>query len=89
MREIQAHIQEIYGTEVSHELISDITDKVIGEMTAWQKRPLESLYPVVYLDCLFVKTRDNHTILNKAVYLAVGIHLDGKKRSIRPVDQQE
>ncbi len=79
MREIQAHIQEIYGTEVSYELISDVTDKVISEMTAWQNRPLDSLYPIVYLDCLYVKTREGHTIVNKAVYLAVGISLEGQK----------
>lgn len=79
VREIQEHLYEIYGTEVSPELISNVTDKVIDEVVAWQNRPLEELYPIVYLDCIHVKARDHHTVLNKAVYLAAAITIDGKK----------
>lgn len=79
MREIQAHLYEIYGTQVSHELISSVTDKVIDEVQAWQSRPLEALYPVIYLDCIHVKTRDNHMICNKAVYIALAVNMEGQK----------
>jgi putative transposase len=78
-REIQAHLEEIYGVDVSPTLISHVTDAVIDEAKAWQNRPLEALYPIVYLDALMVKGRDNGHIINKAVYLAIGINLDGAK----------
>ena len=77
--EIQEHIKEIYETEVSKDLISTVTDGVIEEVNAWQMRPLESIYPILYLDCIHVKARDNHTIVNKAVYLAIGVNMEGKK----------
>ena len=79
MREIQAHLYEIYGTEVSHELISSVTDKVMDEVLAWQNRPLDSLYPIVFLDCIHVKTRDAHMVLSKAVYIAMGVNMEGQK----------
>jgi len=79
MREIQAHLYEIYGTEVSHELISSVTDKVIDEVIAWQNRPLDSVYPIVFLDCIHVKTRDAHMVLSKAVYIAMGVNMEGQK----------
>ncbi len=79
VREIRDHIYEIYGTEVSHTLISEVTDKVLDEITAWQNRPLDDIYPIVYLDCIHIKTRDNHTIINKAVYLAVAVNMEGHK----------
>lgn len=79
VREIQAHLQEIYGVEVSPTLISHVTDAVAEEVTAWQARPLEAIYPIVYLDALMVKARDDGRILNKAVYLAIGVKLDGTK----------
>jgi len=79
MREIQEHLYEIYGTQVSHELISNVTDKVIDEVNAWQSRPLESIYPIIYLDCIHIKTRDNHMICNKAVYIALAINMEGQK----------
>ena len=79
VREIQDHLYEIYGTEVSHDLISEVTDKVLGEVTAWQNRPLDDVYPIVYLDCIHVKARDNHTIINKAIYLAVAVNMEGHK----------
>jgi len=78
-REIQGHLEELYGIEASPELISRVTDGVTDEVTAWQSRPLEPIYPVVYLDALQLKVRDQGSIRNKAVYLALGITLDGTK----------
>src|SRR5664279_414726 len=78
VREIQSHLQEMYGTEVSPSLISSVTDAVIDEVKAWQSRPLDALYPIVYLDCIHVKVRDG-TVRVKAVYLAIGINLAGEK----------
>ena len=78
-REIQAHLEEIYGVDVSPTLISNVTDAVIDEAKAWQNRPLDALYPIVYLDALMVKCRDNGHVINKAVYLAIGINLEGTK----------
>ena len=79
VREIQGHLQEMYGTEISPSLISSVTDAVIEEVKAWQSRPLETLYPIVYLDCIHVKVRDSGAVRVKAVYLALGIKLDGEK----------
>ena len=78
-REIRDHLDEIYGTSVSPELISNVTDSVLDDVKAWQSRPLDNVYPIVYLDALFVKIRDNGTIQNKAIYLALGLNLDGEK----------
>ena len=78
-RDIQAQIQEWYGVEVSPQLISNVTDAVMDEVRQWQNRPLESLYPIVYMDCLVVKVKDNGRLINKAVYLALGVGLEGKK----------
>jgi putative transposase len=79
VREIQGHLLELYGTEVSPMLISTITDEVIEEVTQWQQRPLETMYPIVYFDALRLKIRDEGTVKNKAVYLALGIRADGRK----------
>ena len=79
VREIQGHLLEIYGLEVSPELISTITDEVIEEVTRWQARPLEAMYPIVYFDALRLKIRDGGTVRNKAVYLALGIDARGYK----------
>ncbi|HQU06755.1 transposase, mutator family [Ferrovum sp. JA12] len=79
VREIQGHLEEMYGTEVSPSLISAVTDAVIEEVKAWQSRPLDALYPIVYMDCIHVKVRDNGAVRVKAVYLALGIKLDGEK----------
>lgn len=78
-REIQAHLEEIYGVDVSPTLISNVTEAVIDEAKAWQSRPLDGLYPIVYMDALMVKCRDNGHVINKAVYLAIGINLGGTK----------
>ena len=79
VREIRAHLLELYGTEVSPDLISTITDEVIEEVTQWQQRPLEAMYPIVYFDALRLKIRDEGTVKNKAVYLALGVRADGGK----------
>lgn len=78
-REIQGHLQEIYGAEVSPQLISTVTDAVAAEVAEWQSRPLEPLYPVMFFDAIRVKVRDQGTVCNKAVYLALGITPDGRK----------
>lgn len=79
VREIQAHLVEIYNTEVSPSLISSVTDAVLEEVGAWQTRPLDPIYPIVYLDCLHTKVRDSGSVRIKAVYLAIGVNLDGHK----------
>jgi transposase-like protein len=79
MREIQAFLEEQYGVEVSPELISTVTDAVMSEVTAWQSRPLEPMYPVVFFDALRVKIREDAVVRNKAVYLALGVQPDGTR----------
>ena len=79
VREIQGHLEEMYGAEVSPTLISSVTDAVADEVKAWQSRPLDALYPIVYLDCIHVKVRDAGTVRAKAVYLALGINMTGEK----------
>ena len=79
VREIQGHLAEIYGTEVSPDLISKITDAVLEDAKAWQNRPLERVYPIVYLDALIVKIRDGRTVRNQACYVALGVNLDGER----------
>jgi putative transposase len=78
-REIRGHLEELYGIGVSPDLISRVTDAVLEEVKAWQGRPLEPIYPVIFLDALRVKIRDEGTVRNKAVYLALGIRTDGLK----------
>ncbi len=79
VRDIQAFLKEQYGADVSPDLISDVTDAVMEEVKAWQERPLESLYPLVFMDALRVKIRDEGTVKNKAIYLALGVARDGQK----------
>jgi putative transposase len=78
-REIQQHLEEIYQVEVSPGLISSVTDEVIDEVKAWQNRQLEEVYPIVYLDALQFKVRDGGHVRNKAIYVAIGVGLDGLK----------
>ncbi len=78
-REIQGHIEEIYGVDVSAGLISSVTDAVADEVKIWQNRPLDATYPIVYMDAVRVKVRDNGHVSNKAVYLALGVTMDGIK----------
>ncbi len=79
VREIQSHLEEMYGTAISPALISSVTDAVMDEVKAWQVRPLDALYPIVYLDCIHAKVRDDGTVRVKAVYLALGVNLNGEK----------
>ena len=79
VREIQSHLEEMYGAEVSPTLISSVTDAVMDEVKAWQARPLDALYPIVYLDCIHAKVRDSGAVRVKAVYLALGVNLNGDK----------
>jgi putative transposase len=78
-REIRDHLAELYGVEVSAELVSRVTDEIIDELRAWQSRPLERVYLVVYLDALVLKIRDKAGVRNKSVYLVVGVKVDGTK----------
>ena len=78
-REIQQHLTEMYGTEVSPTLISTVTDGVMDEVKQWQSRPLDAVYPVIYLDCIHAKVRDAGSVRTKAIYLAIGINMEGHK----------
>jgi len=78
-REIQRHLEEIYSVEVSPTLISQVTDAVQEEVALWQSRPLDALYPIIYLDALQVKIRDGSHVRNKAIYLVIGVNLQGLK----------
>jgi putative transposase len=79
IRDIQHHLAATLGTELSHETISNVTDAVADEVLAWQSRPLEAFYPVIFLDALVVKIRDGAHVTNRAAHLAVGVDLDGVK----------
>jgi putative transposase len=79
VREVQAHLQEMYAVDVSPDLISSVTDAVMAEVTAWQSRPLEPMYPVVFFDALRVKIREEGVVRNKAIYLALGVLPDGSR----------
>ena len=78
-REIVATFKEMYDADVSPTLISKVTDAVKEQVAEWQNRPLDALYPIVYMDCIVVKVRHNGSVINKAVFLALGINLDGQK----------
>jgi putative transposase len=79
VRDILHHLEQVYGTQLSAETVSRITDGVLEEVRAWQSRPLEQVYAVVFLDAIVVKVRDNHVVQNKPAYVAVGIDADGEK----------
>jgi len=78
-REIVSHLQEIYGIEVSPDLISTVTDAVLDEVALWQKRPLDATYPLVFFDAIRVKMRDEGMVKNKAIHIALGVRADGQK----------
>jgi putative transposase len=82
MREIEGHLRDLYGIDVSPELISTVTDAVHEQVAEWQNRPLEPLYALVFFDALRVKVRDEGTVRNKAVYLALGVRPDGSKEAL-------
>src|ERR1041385_5716100 len=78
-REIQQHLEEIYGVEVTAGLISSVTDEVLDEVKTWQNRQLDAVYPIMYLDAIQFKVRDNGHVRNKAIYLAIGVTIEGYK----------
>ena len=78
-REIVTTFKEMYGADVSASLISKVTDAVLEQVVEWQSRPLDAVYPIVYLDCIVVKIRQDKQVINKAVYLALGVNMDGHK----------
>ena len=78
-RDIEAHMQDIYGVEVSPAMVSKITDKILPLITEWQNRPLDRVYPIVYLDAIFFKVRQENRIVNKAAYSVLGINQEGLK----------
>lgn len=78
-RDIAATFKEMYDADVSHTLISKVTDAVIDEVIAWQSRPLDSVYPIIYLDCIVVKCHQDKRVINKSIYLALAISLEGQK----------
>lgn len=81
-REIQSHIEEIYGIEVSPDLISSVTENITELVREWQTRPLDAVYPIVYLDALRVKIRVDGAVSNRCIYLAIGVNLEGKKETL-------
>jgi putative transposase len=80
VRDIQAQLTELYGTEVSPDLISTVTDEVFAEVQAWQARPLDAVWPIVYLDALVIKVRDQGVVANRSAYLAMGVGIEGRKQ---------
>ena len=88
-RDISQHLKQIYGTEVSAELISRVTDSVSQMLEEWRNRELEKVYPIVFLDAIVVKIRDNGHVVKKSIYLALAITLEGRQRASRPMDRSE
>lgn len=78
-RDVQAHVAEVYQVDISAELVSKVTDAVLPELREWQQRPLDAMYPIVYLDAIVVKVRTDGTVRNRPVYIALGVDVDGRK----------
>lgn len=78
-REIVETLEEVYGTEVSPTLVSRVTEAVLADVIEWQSRPLDDIYPIVYLDCIVVKIRQDKRVINKSIYLALGVNMEGHK----------
>ena len=81
-RDIEEHLKEVYGTQVSRELISNITDVVVDEIKAWQSRPLEEVYPILYVDGIRLRIKDNGVVTTKVAYLAIGVDVEGRKHAL-------
>jgi putative transposase len=81
-RDIEAHLEEVYGAAVSRELISNVTDVVVDEIKAWQSRPLDEVYPILYIDGLRLRIKDNGVVTTKVAYLAIGVDLEGRKHAL-------
>ena len=78
-RDIQAYLQDLYGVEVGRDLISRVTDAVMDDARAWASRPLDDVYPIVFLDCLVLKIREGGSVQRKACYLALGVNMEGER----------
>jgi len=78
-REIVETLEELYGTDISPTLVSRVTEAILADIVEWQSRPLDDVYPIVYLDCIVVKVRQDKRVINKAIYLALGVNMDGHK----------
>jgi putative transposase len=81
-RDIEAHLREVYGVNASRELISNVTDVVIDEIKAWQSRPLEEIYPILYVDGIRIRVKDNGVVGTKVAYLAIGVDVEGRKHAL-------
>ncbi len=79
VRDIAYHLETTVGTQLSHDTISKITDEVLDEVAAWQERPLEEFYPILYLDAMVIKVRDGHQVRNKAAHMAICVTVEGIK----------
>ena len=79
VRDISAHLTELYGTEIGRDTVSRITDAVLEDVAAWRSRPLERVYPIVYFDAMFVKVREDRSVRDRACYLAMGVTCDGDR----------
>jgi putative transposase len=81
-RDIEAHLREVYGVNASRELISNVTDVVVDEIKAWQSRPLDEIYPILYVDGIRLRIKDNGVVTTKVAYLAIGVDVDGRKHAL-------
>lgn len=81
-RDIESHLREVYGVNASYELISNITDVVVDEIKLWQSRPLDEVYPILYVDGIRIRVKDNGVVTTKVAYLAIGVDLDGRKHAL-------
>jgi putative transposase len=81
-RDIEAHLREVYGVNASRELISNVTDVVVDEIKAWQSRPLDEVYPILYVDGIRIRVKDNGVVTTKVAYLAIGVDVDGRKHAL-------
>src|SRR5215213_4613907 len=79
VRDIESHLRDLYGVQIARDTISTVTDAVLEDVAAWRTRPLDSVYPIVYFDCLVVKIREDRSVRNRACYLAVGVSVDGER----------
>jgi putative transposase len=79
VRDIEAHLTDLYGVEVKRDTISRVTDAVMGDVEAWRTRPLEAVYPIVYFDALMVKIREDRSVRSRACYLAIGVTCEGER----------
>jgi putative transposase len=81
-RDIEAHLREVYGVDASRELISNITDVVVDEIKVWQSRPLDEVYPILYIDGIRIRVKDNGVVTTKVAYLAIGVDVEGRKHAL-------